>query len=305
MKEPLNYHHLRYFWAVAREDGVGRAAAKLEVSQPSLSAQIRRLEEALGHKLFARSGRRLVLTEIGRLAYGYAEQIFGLGQEMADALEDRPVGKPLRMNVGVANVVPKRIAYRLLAPALRLSEPLYLECIEDQPEQLLADLAIHRLDVMLLDAPAPSIVRVQAFSHLLGESGLSLFGAARLVRERRRGFPRSLDGAPLLLPTPGTALRRSLEQWFDHKGLRPQVVAEFQDSALLYAFGETGLGLFPAPTVIEADICRQHRVQVVGRLSDVRERYYALTVQRRLKHPGVVAVSEAAGRTLKTRAPNR
>jgi len=301
MKQGLNYHHLRYFWAVAREGGVGRAAEKLGVSQPSLSAQIRRLEQSLGHKLFARSGRSLVLTDIGRLTLEYAEQIFGLGQEMVDAVHDRPVGKPLRMNVGVANVVPKRVAYRLLAPALKMAEPVRLECVEDQPEQLLADLAVHRLDLVLLDSPAPSTVRVHAFSHLLGESGVSIFGTPALARRYRRGFPRSLDGAPLLLPTSGTALRRSLDQWLDRERLRAPVAAEFEDSALLSAFGETGLGLFPGPTVIESDLVRQHGVQVVGRLPEVRERFYALTVQRRLKHPGVVAVSEAAGRTLDAR----
>jgi LysR family transcriptional activator of nhaA len=298
MTKNLNYHHLRYFWAVAREGGVGRAAEALGVSQPSLSAQIRRLEQALGHKLFSRSGRTLTLTDIGRLTFDYAEQIFGLGQEMVDAVNDRPVGRPLRMNVGVANVVPKRIAYRLLAPALSLAEPIRLECVEDQPEQLLADLAVHRLDVVLLDSPASSIVRVHAFSHLLGESGVSILGTPALARTYRRRFPASLDGAPVLLPTKGTALRRSLDQWLDRERLRPQVVAEFEDNALLSAFGETGLGLFPAPTVIEKDVARQHGAQVVGRVRDVRERFYALTVQRRLKHPGVVAVSEAAGRTL-------
>ena len=298
MKGDLNYHHLRYFWAVAREGGVSRAAEKLGVSQPSLSAQIRRLEQSLGQKLFTRSGRTLVPTEIGRLTFGYAEQIFGLGQEMVDAIDDRPIGQPLRMNVGIANVVPKRIAYHLLAPALRLDEPIRLECVEDRPEQLLADLAVHRLDVVLLDAPAPSSVRVQAFSHLLGESGVSLFGTPALARRHRRRFPQSLDGAPLLLPTSGTALRRSLEQRLDRERIRPRIAGEFEDFALLAAFGETGLGLFPGPTAIERDVCRQHRVQVVGRLPDVRERFYALTVQRRLKHPGVVAVSEAADRTL-------
>jgi LysR family transcriptional activator of nhaA len=292
--EALNYHHLRYFFAAAREGGITRAARKLNVSQPSLSAQVRQLEHALGQKLFERSGRTLLLTEAGRIAYRYAEEIFGLGQEMLDAFHDRPAGRPLRVTVGVANVVPKLIAHRLIEPALRLPEPVHLECVEDAPERLLADLALHRLDVVLADAPAPPTVRVQAYSHLLGESGVSLFATRKLAPAYRRRFPRSLDGAPLLLPTQSTVLRRSLEQWLDQEKIRPRVVGEFDDSALLGAFGEAGAGLFPAPTAIEREVRRHYRAVVVGRLPAVRERFYALTVQRRIRHPAVIAISEGA-----------
>ncbi len=292
--DSLNYHHLRYFWAAAREGGITRAAERLHVSQPSLSAQIRRLEEFLGEKLFERSGRALVLTEAGRLAFRYADEVFGLGREMLDTLRDRPTGRPVRLTVGIANVVPKLIAYRLLEPALRLAEPVHLECLEDDPERLLADLAVHRLDVVLADAPAPPTVRVQAFSHVLGDSGTSIFGTKGLAEEHRRGFPRSLDGAPLLLPSANTILRRSLEQWFDRQGIRPRVVAEFEDAALLKAFGQAGRGLFPATTAIERDVRRQYGARLVGRLPEVRERFYAITVQRRIRHPAVVAISERA-----------
>jgi LysR family transcriptional activator of nhaA len=289
----LNYHHLRYFWAAVKEGGVSRAAASLNVAQPSLSAQIHQLEEALGEKLFARQGRTLTPTEIGRLVYRYADEIFSLGREMVDAVQDRPGGRIQRLNVGIANVVPKRVAYRLLEPALRLPEPLRLECREDQPERLLAELALHRLDVVILDAPAPPTVRVHAYSHLLGESGVTLMASAELAKAHRRRFPRSLDGAPLLVPTEATLLRRSLDAWLDREGLRPRIVGEFDDTALLKAFGEAGTGLFPVPTVIEKDVRRQYRVQVVGRLSALRERFYAITVQRRIQHPGVVAISKA------------
>lgn len=200
--------------------------------------------------------------------------------------------------MGIANVVPKLIAYRLLEPALRLHDPVHLECLEDHPERLLAELALHRLDVVLADAPAPPTVRVQAYSHLLGECGVSIFGTKELADAHRRGFPRSLDGAPLLLPSENTILRRSLQQWFEKAGIRPRVEAEFEDSALLKAFGEAGTGLFPAPSAIERDIRRQYAVEVVGRLPAIRERFYALTVQRRIRHPAVVAISERAKQTL-------
>ncbi len=294
----LNYHHLRYFWAAAREGGITRAAEKLHVSQPSLSAQIRQLERSLGEPLFTRSGRTIALTEMGRIAFRYAEEIFGLGQELLDAFEGRPTGRPQRVAVGVANVVPKLIAYRLLEPALRLPEAIQLECLEDHPEGLLAELARHRLDVVLSDAPAPPTVRVQAFSHLLGECEVSVFGTKELAQAHRRGFPRSLDGAPMLLPSQNTSQRRALQHWFEREGIRPRVVAEFEDSALLKAFGEAGRGLFPAPSAIEREVCRHYGTTVVGRLPEIRERFYALTVQRRIRHPAVVAISREAKRTL-------
>jgi LysR family transcriptional activator of nhaA len=295
--ESLNYHHLRYFWAAAREGGITRAARQLHVAQPSLSAQIRQLEDALGEKLFARSGRTVVLTEMGRIAFRYADEIFGLGREMVEAFAGQPSGRPGRVRVGVANVIPKLIAYRLLEPALRSPDPVRLECLEGAPDALLAELALHHLDVVLADTPVPPNVRIQAYNHLLGECGVSIFATRKLADGRRRGFPRSLDGAPVLLPTGNTSQRRLLQQWFDAEGIRPHVVAEFEDSGLLKAFGEAGRGLFPAPSAIERDVCRHYGVAVVGRLP-VRERFYALTVQRRIRHPAVIAISERARRTL-------
>lgn len=296
--EWLNFHHLRYFWAVAREGGVGRASRRLRISQPTVSAQVRELEHALGEKLFRRQGRQLVLTEVGRIAFRYADEIFSLGSELLDTLHDRPTGRPARLAVGIANVVPKLVAYRLLAPALHLPAPQQIECVEDKPERLLADLAVYGLDLVLADAPVGPGVKVKAYNHLLGECGVSMFATGTLHAAHRRRFPRSLDGAPMLLPTANAALRRELEQWFEREGIRPRVVGEFEDSALMKAFGEAGSGIFPAPTAIEREVKAQHGVKLLGRVPSVRERFYAITVERRLRHPGVVAISEAARKGL-------
>jgi LysR family transcriptional activator of nhaA len=232
------------------------------------------------------------------VVFRYADEIFGLGREMLDTLRDRPVGRPLRVTVGIADVVPKLIAERVLAPALHLTEPVRLICKEDKPDRLLAELALYELDVILTDAPANPIVKIRAFSHLLGESEIAFFGRADLAAKFRRGFPASLDNAPVLLPTENTVMRKSLEQWFDAQGLRPNVVGEFEDSALLKVFGLRGAGLFPAAAVIAKEVEAQYKVRLIGRVPDVHERFlYAVTVERRIKHPAVVAICEAA-RTL-------
>ena len=295
--EWLNYHHLRYFWAAAREGSVTRAGEKLHISQPAVSTQIRGLEQALGERLFTRSGRALALTEAGRVVYRYAEEIFGLGTELMETLKGRPTGRPARLTVGIVNVIPKLIAYRLLEPAFKLPERVRVECREDRPERLLAELATHGLDLVLADAPAGASVRVRAYSHLLGECGVSIFGAERLSKAHRRGFPRSLDGAPFLLPTADSTLRRLLDDWFEAQGIRPRIVGEFEDSALLKVFGQSGAGLFAMPSAIDAEVRSQYEVRLVGRV-ELRERFYAITVERKLKHPAVVAISGAARREL-------
>jgi LysR family transcriptional activator of nhaA len=295
--ESLNYHHLRYFWAAAREGGVTRASRRLHISQPAVSAQIRELEHALGEKLFNRSGRTLVLTDAGRTVYRYADEIFGLGAELMETLKGRPTGRPMRLVVGIANVIPKLVAYRVLKPAFCLPEGVHVECLEDRPDRLLAELATHRLDLVLTDAPAAPWVRVRAYSHLLGECGVSIFGTARLAMRRRRGFPHSLDGAPFLLPTADSTLRRSLDQWFEAQGVRPEIVGQFEDSALLKVLGQSGVGLFAVPSAIDAEVRGHYSVRLVGRI-EIRERFYAITVERKLKHPAVVAISEAAGREI-------
>jgi len=296
--EWLNYHHLLYFWTIARTGSVSAAAAELRLAQPTLSGQLRVLEEQLGKKLFQRSGRRLVLTEFGRDVLRYADEIFALGRELMDTVRGRPTGQSRRLLVGVADVVPKLVAYRLLEPALKLSEPVRLVCRQDQSERLMADLAVQALDLVISDAPIAPSVKVRAFNHLLGESGVTFFAAPRLTATHRRRFPDSLNGAPMLLPVETTVLRRSLDRWFDAHELHPHIVSEFEDSALLKAFGHAGVGIFPGPTIIEAQIRRQYGVAVIGRTDAVTERFYAITLERRLKDPAIVAISDAARKKL-------
>ena len=296
--EWLNYHHLLYFWTVAREGTIARASQELRLAQPTISGQIRALEDQLGEKLFQRSGRNLVLTGIGRLVFDYADDIFKTGRELMDTLKDRPTGRPVRLQVGVADEVTKIIAYRLLEPALRLPTPVHIVCRDGPPERLLTELATHALDLVIADTPISPAIKVKAFSHPLGETPVTVFGTARLAAPRRRNFPRSLDGAPFLLPTIGKTLRRTLDHYFDQANIRPRVVAELDDSALLTTFGQGGAGLFVAPTVLEKEVMRQYGVGVVGRLDDVRERYFAISIERRLKHPAVIAISEAANEML-------
>lgn len=296
--EWLNYHHLLYFWLVAREGSLASACRELRLAQSTVSGQIRSLEHVLGEKLFARSGRRLVLTEIGRIVYRYADEIFSLGRELQDVIKGRPVGRPLRLVVGIADVVPKLVAQRLLEPALKLPEPVHLVCHEDKPDRLLAQLAVHSLDVVIADAPVAPSVRIRAFNHLLGECDVVFFATAKLAASYQRGFPKSLDGAPVILPTENTTLRRSLDQWFATRGIRPRVVGEFEDNALLKVFGQAGMGLFPASSVIADEIRRQYRVRPIGKLDGVRERFYAISVDRKLKHAAVIAISREARQKL-------
>jgi LysR family transcriptional regulator, transcriptional activator of nhaA len=292
--EWLNYHHLLYFWTVAREGSVARACKQLNLTQQTISGQIRALEDDLGEKLLVRSGRGLVLTDVGRTVYRYADEIFSLGRELMNTVKDRPTGRPVRLVVGVADVLPRLAAHRLLEPAFSLPEPVQLVCRDDKPERLLADLAMFELDVVLTDAPVSPSVRVRAFSHLLGECGVSFFGVAPLAAAHRKRCPRSLDGAPMLLPTDNTALRRSLEEWFDGQGIRPRIVGEFEDDALLRAFGQAGAGLFAAPSAVAKDVQRQCGVSLIGQAEEVRARFYAISVERKLRHPAVVAISETA-----------
>lgn len=294
----INYHHLLYFWVVAREGSVKRACDELHLSQPTISGQLAKFEKSLRCKLFRRVGRGLELTEDGRLLFRYADEIFTIGREMTEALKGRATGRPLRFTVGVADVLPKLIVYRLLEPAFQLPEPVELVCQEGKLESLLADLALYRVDVVLSDAPLATQTRVRAFNHPLGACSVSIFAAAELAHRHRRGFPQSLADCPWLLPVPGTALRRELERWFDTLDIRPQVVGEFSDSGLMKAFGHAGMGFFPGPTAIDAEIRRQYQVEVVGRIEEIRFQCYAITVERRLKHPAVVAISNKARGTL-------
>jgi LysR family transcriptional activator of nhaA len=296
--EWLNYHHLLYFWTVAKEGSIARAGEKLSLTQATISAQISVFENSLGEKLFSRVGRRLVLTETGRVAYRYADEIFTLGREFMDTLKGRPTGQPLRFRVGIADVLPKLIAQRLLEPAFHITQPLRVMCHEGKTESLLAQLILHELDLVMTDSGLGSGVKVKTFNHLLGECGLSVFATQKLAARYRSQFPRSLDGAPFLLPTDNTAMRRALNQWFDNEKIQPIIVGEFEDSALLNVFGQLGKGLFAVPSAIDDEVQKQYGVRLVGRLSDVRERFYAISVERKLKHPAVIAICESAKKEL-------
>jgi LysR family transcriptional activator of nhaA len=252
------------------------------------------LEQSLGEKLFHKSGRHLILTDTGKLVFRYAEEIFSLGQELMGTLKGRPQGRLARVNVGVTEVMPKLVAYQLIEPALKLKDPYRIICREGTNSELLAALAVHDIDVMLSDGPIDPAVNVKAFNHLLGECDVILFGASQLAAKYRAGFPRSLDGAPFLLPTSNTTARRLVDEWFESQNIRPTIVAEFEDSALLKVFGQRGLGVFVAPSVISAEVQRQYDVKIIGRLEGVTERYYAISLDRKLKHPAVVAISDAA-----------
>jgi LysR family transcriptional activator of nhaA len=290
----LNYHHLLYFWIVAREGTIARACAELHLTQPTISGQLRSLERAFGTKLFNRAGRNLVLTDAGRVVYRYADEIFSLGRELQDTVRGRPVGSFVRLLVGIADTLPKQISYRLLEPALRLAEPVRIICEQGRFDDLLGQLAVNALDVVLADAPVSPSTRIRAFNHLLGECGVSLWGTAELAESYRTGFPKSLHGAPFLLPTENTVLRRSLEQWFDAEGIRPLVRGEFADPAVLKEFGRNGAGIFAVRTAVETETQQQFQVRLVGRVESIRERFYAISVERRLKHPAVVAITKSA-----------
>ncbi|WP_447979233.1 transcriptional activator NhaR [Candidatus Nitrospira bockiana] len=294
----LNYHHLFYFWSVAKHGSVARACTELRLAQPTISGQIRALEHALGEQLFVRSGRRLVLTEVGRIVYRYAEEIFSLGHELTSALHGRDTGRPAKLLVGVSDAIPKLLTSRILEAAFSLPQRLQLVCWEDKLDRLLAELAIHGLDMVLADTPVPPTVKVQAFNHLIGESSVSLFATRPIARVYRTHFPASLDAAPFLLPAGNAALRRSMDDWFHAQGIRPTIRGEFDDSATLKAFGQAGWGIFPAVEVMEQEIRRQYRVEVVGTIPSLKQRFYAITVERRLKHPAVVAIFEAARKRL-------
>ncbi len=290
----LNYHHLHYFWVVAREGTIARACERLHLTQPAISKQLRQLEQAIGEKLFKRVGRNLALTETGEIVFRYADEIFSIGEELTEVLRGKPARRESRLIVGIADVLPKLIAYRLLEPVLHLSESVHLICDERGLVELLGDLAQHRLDVVLSDSPLPPTVNVRAYNHLLGECGVSILGAADLAQRFRRGFPASLEQAPLLMPTPKSMLRRSLDHWMESQNIRPEIRAEFDDAALMKVFGQAGAGLFPVASAVEKDTCEQYRVQLVGRLEAVRERFYAISVARRLTHPALRAITRTA-----------
>jgi LysR family transcriptional activator of nhaA len=289
----LNFRHLYYFWVVAKEGSVTRAAERLDVAVQTISAQLTLLEQSIGKSLLAPQGRRLVLTEAGRMALVYADQIFLLGEQMQEALATSDVDQTMRLTVGISDSLPKLIASRLLEAALRLPHKVKLMCYEDNFESLLGDLSVHKLDVVLTDRPVPTGTNLRVFSHLLAESEITLFGVPALAKQYRAKFPDSLNGAPVLLPTRNNAVRGRIDHWFEANDLRPDVVGEFDDNALLNTFGRNGLGLFPAPSALATDVEQQFGAVPVGELSQVREQFYVISNERKIKHPAVDAILSA------------
>ena len=300
----MNYKHLHYFMQVAKSGSVMRASEQLHLTPQTISGQIQILEEALGSALFAKSGRGLVLTEAGRLALGYAEEIFALGAELKEAVREQPKqGRMLEFKVGVADAVPKSIAYRLIEPATRMPEPVRIVCRESKLDSLLAELALHRLDLVIADAPIPSSVSVRAFNHKLGTSEVSFFATPVLLKTLAGAFPRCLDGAPLLMPAEDSMLGRRLRAWFQARSLHPRVVGEFDDSALAKEFGRHGAGIFVGPTVLAAEIQKRFNVKSFGVATGVVNEFFAISVERRITHPCVLSITEAAKNKLFGRPP--
>ena len=290
----LNYKHLHYFVSVAREGGIIRASERLHLAPQTLSGQISQFEERIGVALFNRTGRRMELTPAGKLALSYAEEIFQTGAELEDMLRHGGEERFVTFRVGIADVVPKFVAYRLLAPVLEFPESVRLVCQEDRLERLLAEMAIHRLDMVLADRPMPPGTEIKGYSHPLGESGVAFMAAPALAEKLKDGFPASLEGESLLLPGKDSALHGSLPRWLERQGVRMQIVGEFDDSALMKAFGEGGAGVFPAAIASLPDVVAHYRVEQVGATEDIRERFFLISPERRLSHPAARAVSEHA-----------
>jgi len=290
----MNLKHLRYFWAVATHGSIARASEVLYLTPQTISGQLRELEQQLNAKLFQKSGRNLLLTDTGRVVFSYADEMFRLGDELQDVLAGRTPGAALTLTVGVAMVVPKLLAYRVLEPVLKMQDHVHLICQEAPLVDLLAELSVHKLDLVLADSPISPALNIRAYNHLLGESGISFFATHKKARKYAARFPHSLNDAPMLMPTASSALRRLLEQWFERQEVRPAVVAEFEDRALMKAFGEADAGIFTSPTAVEDDVVAKYGVRVIGRTDDIKEHFYAISAERRIKHPAVTAITETA-----------
>jgi len=293
---PINHKHLFYFWKVAKAGSVARAAEAINVTPQTLSGQIGLLESSLGTELFARQGRSIVLTEAGKLALEYADQLFALSAELEVMIRLHPKGRPVEFRVGVSDAVPKSLACQLLQPAIHSEPPTRIVCREWQLDRLLGQLAVHHLDLVISDAPIPASYSVRAYNHPLLESGISFLATPRLAADSAAPFPAALGALPLLLPGEDSSIRGSLQAWLEKKGIRPRVVGEFDDTALMAAFGQAGIGVFPVPTVVEEEFVAAGGLQVIGRSNEVRINYFAISVERRLTHPGVLAITQSAQR---------
>jgi LysR family transcriptional regulator, transcriptional activator of nhaA len=292
--EWLNFHHLRYFWTVARKGGVRKAADELHVSQPSISAQLRLLEDSLGEKLFKRSGRNLVLTEMGQLVLTYADEIFSAGRELMSAVKQRPGGRLLRLNVGMTDSISKLMGFEFLKPAIRFSEPVHVVCRMAAIEVLVNQLQAHRLDIVLADEPASSSLKAKTFNHRLGRSGVTFCAVPAIAKKLRRNFPQSLNGATALLPTENMGMRAVLETWFDTKGIHPRLLGEYEDSALMVFCATAGRGFTVVPTVVAREVLKHWGLRVIANVDECGTEFYAITAERRVKNPAAMAITEHA-----------
>jgi LysR family transcriptional activator of nhaA len=290
----INYKHLHYFWAVAKQGGIARASERLHLTPQTISGQINQLEDNLGENLFTKVGRNLELTETGRLVLSYADEIFSLGGELEEALNNLPSDRPMVFKIGIADVVPKSIAYRLVAPSMELPESVRIVCRENSLDNLLAELALHRIDMVIADGPIPSGLNVRGYNHFLGECGISFLATPGQVESLRENFPKSLHGAPFLLPSEINMMQAKLLRWLDGLHIRPRIVGEFDDSALMKVFGQAGTGVFIVPTAIAGEVANQYNVQIIGSTEEVKEQFYAISIERRITHPGVSAITETA-----------
>ena len=296
--EWLNYHHLLYFWTVGKEGSLRAASETLRVSQPSISAQLQALESSLGQPLFRQSGRGKVLTDAGQMVFGYAEEIFTLGGELMNAVKNRPTARARRLNVGVSDSFPKLVANDILKPLFASAEPMHVICREGKIADLLAQLAVHRLDVVLADEPASSSHNLRAFNHLLAKSPLTFAAAPALAKSLRRNFPRSLHGAPALMPGENTPMRRALEKWFRQQKIEPRVVGEFDDAALMKVVASEGAGFIAVPTAVAEDASARYGFDHLGTATRAEVEFYAITAERRLVHPGVMLIAEESPKNL-------
>lgn len=290
----LNYNHLQYFWTVAKEGSITKATNVLHLTPQTISGQLKLLEESIGEPLFSRAGRGLVLTETGHLVFQYADEIFSLGAELSSKMRSGDIGVPEGLKVGIVNSIPKLIAFRILKPALETETPMRLVCREGNLEDLLGDLAVHQLDIVISDCAIPPGFNVKAFSHALGESSISFFSNADDAKKYAKDFPASLNKAPILVPTTNNPVRRGIEDWFEEENISPSTVAEFEDSALMKVFGGEGAGVFPAPEVMRKEIEQMYGVKSIGNAASVMESYYAISPERKLKHPIVLQLIESA-----------
>ena len=294
----LNLKHLRYFWSVATHGSIAKAAENLFITPQTISGQITDLEKQVGKKLFRREGRSLVMTETGQLVFSYADEMFRLGNELQDVLAGHTPGASITLKIGIAMVVPKLLAYRVLEPVLNMQEEVRLICHEAPLVDLLADLSVHKLDAVLADSPTSPVLNIRAYNHELGYSGITFFSSTDKAENYRHNFPASMDGEKILMPNYGSHLRRSLETWFQKKDINPVVVAEFEDRALMKAFGEAGTGIFTTPTAVKEDVLQKYGVEVIGETDEINERFYLISAERHIKNPAVSLITKTARKNL-------